>query len=82
MRAAGHYRAVGRVPELAAALEDAAVLLAAARRPHESARAGAEAAELYTVLGAQWDLRRARERLDAPGLLVALTQAWDVGPCA
>ncbi|MFI5494453.1 BTAD domain-containing putative transcriptional regulator [Actinoplanes sp. NPDC051859] len=68
MRAAGHYRAVGRVPELAAALEDAAVLLAAARRPHESARAGAEAAELYTVLGAQWDLRRARERLDAYGI--------------
>ncbi|OJF11925.1 BTAD domain-containing putative transcriptional regulator [Couchioplanes caeruleus] len=68
LQAAGHYRAVGRVPELAAALEDAAVLLAAARRPHESARVGAEAAELYTVLGARWDLHRTRERLDEYGI--------------
>jgi len=63
LAAAEHYRAVGRVPELAAALEDAAVLLAANRRPHEAAATGGEAAEFYTVLGARWDLRRTRARL-------------------
>jgi tetratricopeptide (TPR) repeat protein len=68
LAAATHYRAVGRVPELAAALEDAAVLLAANRRPHEAARTGGEAAELYTVLGARWDLRRTRERLSEFGV--------------
>ena len=68
LEAARHYRAVGRVPELAAALEDAAVLLAAKRRPHEAARIGGEAAELYTVLGARWDLRRARRRLAEYGI--------------
>ncbi|MGA5300906.1 BTAD domain-containing putative transcriptional regulator [Nucisporomicrobium flavum] len=70
LAAAAHYRAVGRVPELAVALEDAAVLLAANRRPHEAARHGAEAAELYTVLGARWDLRRTRRRLDDYGVLL------------
>jgi DNA-binding SARP family transcriptional activator/tetratricopeptide (TPR) repeat protein len=68
LAAAAHYRAVGRVPELAAALEDAAVLLAANRRPHEAARTGGEAAEFYTVLGARWDLRRTRERLREYGV--------------
>ncbi|GAA3955737.1 BTAD domain-containing putative transcriptional regulator [Actinoplanes auranticolor] len=63
LAAAAHYRAVGRVPELAAALEDAAVLLAANRRPHEAAATGGEAVEFYTVLGARWDLRRTRARL-------------------
>ncbi|MEU8232525.1 BTAD domain-containing putative transcriptional regulator [Actinoplanes sp. NPDC048967] len=63
LAAAEHYRSVGRVPELAAALEDAAVLLAANRRPHEAAATGGEAAEFYTVLGARWDLRRTRARL-------------------
>jgi DNA-binding SARP family transcriptional activator len=68
LAAADHYRAVGRVPELAAALEDAAVLLAANRRPHEAASTGGEAAELYTVLGARWDLRRTRLRLSEYGV--------------
>ncbi len=68
LAAAAHYRAVGRVPELAAALEDAAVLLAARRRPHEAARVGGETAEYYTVLGARWDLRRTRRRLCAYGV--------------
>jgi len=68
LAAAAHYRAVGRVPELAAALEDGAVLLAANRRPHEAARTGGEAAELYTVLGARWDLRRTRLRLSEYGV--------------
>ncbi|WKU05745.1 BTAD domain-containing putative transcriptional regulator [Micromonospora sp. HUAS LYJ1] len=68
LAAAGHYRAVGRVVERAAALEDAAVLLAAGRRPHEAARAGGAAAELYAVLGAAWDLRRTRRRLGGYGV--------------
>ena len=68
LAAARHYRAVGRVPELAAAVEDAAVLLAANRRPHEAAHTGGEAAELYTVLGARWDLRRTRDRLSEFGI--------------
>ncbi|MFB9357322.1 ATP-binding protein, partial [Actinoplanes nipponensis] len=68
LAAAAHYRAVGRVPELAAALEDAAVLLAANRRPHEAAATGGEAAEFYTVLGARWDLRRTRLRLSEYGV--------------
>ncbi|MEU6073700.1 BTAD domain-containing putative transcriptional regulator [Micromonospora sp. NPDC047074] len=68
LAAAAHYRAVGRVVELAAALEDAAVLLAAGRRPHAAARAGGEAADLYAVLGARWDLRRARRRLGGYGV--------------
>ena len=66
--AVAHYREVGRVVELAAALEDAAVLLAANRRPHEAARTGAEAAELYDVFGARWDRRRARRRLAEYGV--------------
>ncbi|MFI5935033.1 BTAD domain-containing putative transcriptional regulator [Actinoplanes sp. NPDC051494] len=68
LAAAAHYRTVGRVAELAAALEDAAVLLATNRRPHEAARTGAEATGLYTVLGARWDLRRIRRRLAEVGV--------------
>ncbi|GAA2491351.1 BTAD domain-containing putative transcriptional regulator [Winogradskya humida] len=71
LAAAAHYRTVGRVPELAAALEDAAVLLATNRRPHEAARTGAEAVELYTVLGSRWDLRRTNERLAEVGVDVS-----------
>jgi hypothetical protein len=62
------YRKVGRPVELAAALEDAAVLLAANRRPHESTRAGAEAIELYSGLGAAWDRQRLRHRLAEYGI--------------
>lgn len=68
LEAAAHYRRVGRVPELAAALEDAATLLAAARQPHQAALLGGEAAELYRVLGAGWDLRRTWRRLAAYGV--------------
>ncbi|TDC54873.1 SARP family transcriptional regulator [Micromonospora sp. KC207] len=68
LAAAAHYRAVGRVVELAAALEDAAALLAANRRPHEAARTGGEATDLYAMLGARWDLRRARRRLGEYGV--------------
>jgi DNA-binding SARP family transcriptional activator/tetratricopeptide (TPR) repeat protein len=66
--AAARYRAAGRLPELAAALEDAAVLLATRRRPHEAARDGGEAAALYTRLGAHSDLHRLEQRLDDVGV--------------
>ncbi|MEU1755733.1 BTAD domain-containing putative transcriptional regulator [Micromonospora matsumotoense] len=68
LAAAAHYRGAGRVVELAAALEDAAVLLAAGRHPHAAARAGGEATELYAMLGARWDLRRTRRRLGGYGV--------------
>ncbi|WP_436535554.1 BTAD domain-containing putative transcriptional regulator [Actinoplanes sp. HUAS TT8] len=68
LAAAGHYRGVGRVVELAVTLEDAAVLLAANRRPHEAARAGGEAVELHVVLGARWNERRTRDRLAEYGV--------------
>ncbi|WDZ83730.1 BTAD domain-containing putative transcriptional regulator [Micromonospora cathayae] len=76
LAAAAHYRAVGRVTELAGTLEDAAVLLAADRRPHDAARAGTEATELFAVLGARWDLRRAYRRLAGYGI------GLDVDPVA
>jgi hypothetical protein len=47
--AAGHYRTVGRVVELAAALEDAAVL---------SGDSPAEARRLYASMSARWDVAR------------------------
>ncbi|SCF44075.1 Transcriptional regulatory protein, C terminal [Micromonospora marina] len=68
LTAAARYRRTGRVTELGAALEDAAVLLAASRQPHAAARTGGEAAELYTLLGARWDLRRLRRRLTEYGI--------------
>ncbi|BFU45574.1 BTAD domain-containing putative transcriptional regulator [Krasilnikovia sp. MM14-A1004] len=68
LAAAAHYRGAGRTTELAAALEDAAVLLAANRRPHDAARIGGEAVQLHTMLGARWDLRRARRRLAEYGV--------------
>ncbi|WP_443667666.1 BTAD domain-containing putative transcriptional regulator [Jidongwangia harbinensis] len=71
LQAAAHYRRVGRTPELAAACEEAAVLLAARRRPHEAAEAGDEAARLYRRLGARWDLRRVRQRLAEYGVDLA-----------
>jgi hypothetical protein len=63
--AAAHYRAVGRRTELAAALEDAAVLLAAAGRHADAEGSLTEALYLYEDLGARWDLRRARSRFDS-----------------
>jgi DNA-binding SARP family transcriptional activator len=64
LAAAAQYRSVGRVLERAAALEDAAVLLAARGHAGDAARCEDEAAELYRRLGAQWDLRRLRSRLE------------------
>ncbi|MCM4078041.1 BTAD domain-containing putative transcriptional regulator [Paractinoplanes hotanensis] len=68
LAAAAQYRTAGRVAELASALEDAAVLLATARRPHEAARTGGEAAALFERLGARWDGRRIRRRLAEYGV--------------
>jgi hypothetical protein len=68
LTAATRYRDAGRVVECAAALEDAAVLSAASRRPHEAARIGEEAAGLYATLGAAWDRGRTRDRLAEYGI--------------
>ncbi|MFG1918551.1 BTAD domain-containing putative transcriptional regulator [Micromonospora sp. NPDC048898] len=68
LAAAAHYRAVGRVVELAAALEEAAVLLAAGRHPHAATRVGTEAANLYATFGARWDLRRTHRHLGEYGV--------------
>jgi DNA-binding CsgD family transcriptional regulator/tetratricopeptide (TPR) repeat protein len=64
---ADHLRAVGRIPDLAWALEDLAVLrirdgAAPARRTLAEARA------LSTEYGAAWDVRRATARLRAHGV--------------
>jgi DNA-binding CsgD family transcriptional regulator len=68
LAAAAHYRAVGRVPELGQALEDAAVLLAR-RGDIEAARAAfTEAVDRYSQLGAAWDLRRADARIRPYGV--------------
>ena len=56
---ATHYRAVGRVFELAQAMEERAGLLADAGRRDEAAAALAECVELYRGFGASWDIRRA-----------------------
>ncbi|SEO63210.1 Transcriptional regulatory protein, C terminal [Amycolatopsis saalfeldensis] len=58
-----HFRRVGRKPELASALEDAAVLLAQTGDMVGAHAAFDEAAELYTSLSARWDLQRAEKRL-------------------
>jgi DNA-binding CsgD family transcriptional regulator len=64
---ADHLRSVGRIPELAWALEDLAVL-----RIRDGAaparRALAEARALSTEYGAAWDARRATARLRAHGV--------------
>jgi hypothetical protein len=71
LQAAAHDEASGRPVERAAALEDAAVLLAAQRGPHEAASAAAEARAVYTRLDARWDLRRAEDRLAEYGITTA-----------
>nr|WP_285743614.1 BTAD domain-containing putative transcriptional regulator [Lentzea sp. NBRC 105346] len=68
LKAAAHYRRVGRVPELAASLEDAAVLLARAGRIGAAVDAFGEAVDIFTTLSAHWDLRRAETRLRPFGI--------------
>ncbi|MFI9382383.1 BTAD domain-containing putative transcriptional regulator [Kutzneria sp. NPDC052558] len=56
---AAHYRAVGRVFELAQTLEERAILLAAAGRRDEAEDVLATCLDLYRGFGAAWDIRRA-----------------------
>jgi hypothetical protein len=66
--AVAHYRSVGRRLELAAASEDAAVLLARAGRRGEATIALDEAVRVFTDVGADWDVRRAGGRLSPYGI--------------
>jgi DNA-binding CsgD family transcriptional regulator len=68
LAAAGHYRTVGRTVELARALDDAAVLLAAAEHLDRARAAYAEAVAIYTELNASWDIRRADSLLRPYGI--------------
>ena len=68
VRAAAHYRSVGRLPELAATLEDIAVVMAAAGRRTEAAATAEEAIRMYTALGAAWDRTRASRRFSLANL--------------
>jgi DNA-binding SARP family transcriptional activator len=70
LTAAAQNRTTGHVVDRAAALEDAAVLLASGRNPDEAARAGTEACATYAALGARWDLDRAERRLAEYGITV------------
>lgn len=65
--AARHYGVVGRVPERAAALEDAAVLYNR-RNPGAARPVAREAARLFTGLGAAGDLSRLRWRMGSTGI--------------
>ncbi|MDN3357657.1 LuxR family transcriptional regulator [Actinomadura sp. DC4] len=66
--AADAYRAAGRPLHLAQTLEDTAVVLAERGDARAARAAHAEAAELYTGLGATWDLLRADTRLRRHGV--------------
>ena len=58
-----YYRRSGRLPMLGNALEDAAVLQAAAGDTETARASFGEALEVYNELGAVWDSRRAAGRL-------------------
>jgi len=66
--AVSHYRQVGRRVELAAALDEASVLLAKAGKRADARGAFAEAAEIFTELDAKWDLARAQAKMDEFGI--------------
>ncbi|MDQ1033125.1 DNA-binding CsgD family transcriptional regulator [Streptomyces umbrinus] len=66
--AVDHYRAVGVPVELAGALEDLAVVLAAHGDTTESKHLIGEALDLYGGFGAVWDIRRAEGRLRRYGI--------------
>lgn len=69
LAAADHYREVGRPIELAAALEDAAELLARADHVERATLALTEAAEVLGNVSASWSIRRAEARLRPYGVL-------------
>ncbi|WP_434444158.1 ATP-binding protein [Lentzea sp. E54] len=62
------YRETGPAVDLAAALEDLAVVLADRGDLTAARDAFAEAVDLYTRFGAKWDVRRADRRLRAYGV--------------
>lgn len=68
--AAAYFRTTDRLLELGNAMEDLAVLAAAAGRAEEARTALAEAMSVYTRLGAVWDSRHAVARLREAGLEV------------
>jgi DNA-binding NarL/FixJ family response regulator len=65
---AADYRGYGWRPDAAAALEDAAELLARAGAEAAARSALADATGIYAGLGATWDIRRADARLRAHGI--------------
>ncbi|WP_223838302.1 BTAD domain-containing putative transcriptional regulator [Saccharopolyspora pogona] len=69
MAAVQHYRVVGRGIELAAALEDVALLLAQRDLRDDAQRKLDEAVQQFGLLSARWDIRRAESRLRAHGIL-------------
>jgi DNA-binding CsgD family transcriptional regulator len=66
--AAEEYRAMQHLPDLAATLEDLAVVCANQGQTQSARAAYAEAIDLYVGLGALWDIRRAQERLAPYGI--------------
>lgn len=68
LTAAAHYRRVGRVVELGAALEDAAVLLARGGSLEAARAAFDECVGVYAELSARWDLDRAESRVAEFGI--------------
>jgi DNA-binding CsgD family transcriptional regulator len=68
LEAVSHYRDVGPAVELAAALEDLAVVLAGHGREADARAALNETVSLYQGMQAQWDIRRAEGRLRAYGI--------------
>ncbi len=84
LAAVDSYRRVGWPLGLAQALEDAAVLLARAGNANAARAAHAEAIELYTELGADWDIVRADARVRPFGIRrgprgprTRATSGWD-----
>ncbi|MER7583722.1 AAA family ATPase [Kitasatospora sp. NPDC097691] len=67
---AAAYQAAGHPLFAAFARENEAVLLARAGLPDRAAAAAAEALDGYLALGASWDARRTRQRLQAEGISV------------
>lgn len=63
-----HYRSAGPRTELAATLEDLAVVLAGHGATDECRAAATEAIGLYTRVGATWDVRRTEARLRGRGV--------------
>jgi DNA-binding CsgD family transcriptional regulator len=68
MAVAAAHRSADRPLLCAVALEDAAVLLAQRGETHQAQAAFTEAVDLYEAMGADWDVRRAVERLRPHGI--------------